>query len=133
NDEDLDLRPETIPNFKVKPDDMSYTELKMFATEVKKNGGDPNRWLVDLNFKLSIPFANFIMVLFGAPIASSRKHSNAIFGFIISLMSAFIYYGLNTMIKTIGHNGQLPPVSSAWLTNVLFLIGGVVILFTARK
>jgi lipopolysaccharide export system permease protein len=94
NDEDLDLRPETIPDFKVKPDDMSYAELKMFATEVMKNGGDPNRWLVDLNFKLSIPLANFIMVLFGAPIASSRKQSNAVFGFIISLMSAFIYYAL---------------------------------------
>jgi lipopolysaccharide export LptBFGC system permease protein LptF len=37
------------------------------------------------------------------------------------------------MIKTIGHNGQLPPLSAAWLTNALFLIGGFVILFLARK
>ena len=131
-DENIDVEPERIAQSKVKPDDMSYDELKVFTSEVLRNGGDPNRWLVDLNFKLSIPFANFIMVLFGAPIASSRKHG-AIFGVIISLISCFIYYGSNTMIKTIGHNGDLPPFLSAWLTNGVFLVAGFVILLVTRK
>ncbi|NIR48260.1 LPS export ABC transporter permease LptG [candidate division KSB1 bacterium] len=131
--QNLDVRPEKIIRLKVEPEDMSYGELKKFIAEVKRNGGDPARWLVDLHFKLSLPFANLIMVLFGAPLASHKKRSGAIFGFIISLLICFVYYGSNRLVQTMGQNGTIPPIAAAWLTNGVFLISGVFLLIFTRK
>ncbi len=132
-DHNIDITPEKILQTRVQPEDMSYRELKFFADEVKRNGGDPNRWLVDLYFKTSIPFANFIMVLFGAPLASNKKRSGAIFGVLISLLISFIYYGFNKFIQTLGQNGSVEPLLAAWLANGVFLAAGVWLLIATRK
>ncbi len=132
-DEDIDLEPGKLTQSQVKPEDMSFTELRIFTGEVKRNGGNPHRWLVDLYFKISIPFANFIMVLFGAPIASNKKRGSVIFGFIISLFVSFIYYGFNKFIQTLGQTGHLQPLFAAWLANLLFFAAGFGLLIYTRK
>ena len=133
SDDNIDIKPEKLAESKIAPEDMSFQELRVFTDEVLRNGGDPNRWLVDLHFKLSIPFANFIMVLFGAPLASRKRNSNAVFGFIISLLVCFLYYGSNTLVKTLGQNGDFPPLFAAWVTNLVFFVCGLLVLFFSRK
>lgn len=133
HDPNLDITPEKILQTRVQPEDMSYNELKFFANEVKRNGGNPNRWLVDLYFKTSIPFANFIMVLFGAPLASNKKRSGAIFGVLISLFISFIYYGFNKFIQTLGQNGNVEPLLAAWLANGVFFVAGACLMMFTRK
>lgn len=133
HDYDLDVTPEKILQVRVQPEDMSYSELAFFINEVKRNGGDPNRWLVDLYFKTSIPFANLIMVLFGAPLASNKKRSGTIFGVLISLFISFIYYGFNKFVQTLGQNGNVEPLLAAWLANGVFLTAGIWLLVVTRK
>ncbi len=132
-DYNIDIKPEKLIQSKIEPADMSFNELKIFTTEVIRNGGDPDRWLVDLHFKISIPFANFIMVLFGAPLASQKKRGGALFGFIISLFICFIYYGSNRLIQTIGQSGNLTPIIAAWFTNGIFFTSGIALLFSTKK
>ncbi len=129
----LDITPEAISRFRIDPQDMSYRELKAFIREVRRNGADPNRWLVDLYFRLSLPFANLIMVLFGAPLASDKNRSSPLFGFMVSLTIAFVYYGSNRLVQTLGQNGSIAPPVAAWATNVFFLLLGGVLLYHARK
>ncbi|HEX9653638.1 MAG TPA: LPS export ABC transporter permease LptG [bacterium] len=133
HDRDIDITPDKIMQTRVQPEDMSYSELKFFTNEVKRNGGDPNRWLVDLYFKTSIPFANFIMVLFGAPLASNKKRSGAIFGVLTSLLISFIYYGFNKFIQTLGQNGTVEPLLAAWVANAVFLAAGIWLMVVTRK
>lgn len=130
---DLEIDPEKITRLRVEPEDMSFSELKHFISEIRRNGGNPNRWLVDLHFKVSLPFANLIMVLFGAPLASTKNQSGAIFGFIMSLFICFVYYGSNKFIQTLGQSGNLVPLAAAWLTNGVFLIAGLLLLLLIRK
>ncbi|MFQ5638807.1 MAG: LPS export ABC transporter permease LptG [bacterium] len=130
---ELDIKPEKFAYFKVEPEDMSFQELQDFISEILRNGGDPDRWLVDLHFKISLPFANLIMVLFGAPLASQKKRSGAVFGFIVSLLICFIYYGSNKFIQTLGQNGTLDPLFAAWITNGVFLTAGCVLIVFLRK
>ena len=132
-DEFLDFKPEQLENFYTDPNDMSYTELENFIHEVKRNGGNPKKWLVDLHFKVSIPFANFIMVLFGAPLAARRNRGGTIFSLIISILVCLIYYGLIRVVQTLGQTGVMPTVFSAWFANGLFLVAGIGILFFGRK
>ncbi len=132
-DRRLGFGPEDLSRFKIDPEDMSYAELKAFVREVRRNGADPNRWLVDLHFKLAVPFANFILVLFGVPLASSRNRSGALFGFMVSLIICFIYYGSNQMVKTLAAAGALPPAVAAWATNGVFFFGAMGLIYGARR
>ncbi|MFQ5823304.1 MAG: LPS export ABC transporter permease LptG [bacterium] len=131
-DNDIDFKPEQLAQTQKEPEDMSYKELNYFILEVKRNGGNIDRWMVDLYLKISFPFANFVMVLFGAPLASNKKRSGAIVGFIISLMICFIYFGFIKFVQTLGHNGALSPLLSAWLPNGIFFVSGIILLFKTK-
>lgn len=132
-DAGINFTPKQLAETEVEPEDMSFEELTKFIAEVKRNGGNPVRWLVDLNLKLAIPFANFIMVLFGAPLASNKKRSGAIVGVFISLVICFVYFGLVKLTQTMGQNGTLSPVLAAWFSNGVFSVLGLFVLFSAQK
>lgn len=131
-DNNIDFKPEQLAQTQKEPEDMSYGELNNFIKEVKRNGGDANRWLVDLYIKISFPFASFVMVLFGAPLASNKKSSGVIAGFIISLIISFIYFGFVKFIQTLGHTGTFSPLLSAWLPNGIFFASGIILLFETK-
>ncbi|MDZ7721350.1 MAG: LPS export ABC transporter permease LptG [candidate division KSB1 bacterium] len=128
------LRPENIKRMTKSPEAMSYAELKAFIQEVKRNGGDPDRWLVDLYLKLALPFANFIIILFGAPLSSSQTYrSGNAKGFGISLGVTFVYFGILKTTQALGHTGALPPGLAAWFANIVFGLLGGWVLFKAKK
>lgn len=132
-DNRLDVTPQKLLQSQIEPEDMSYEELKNFTHEIIRNGGDPRKWLVDMQFKISIPFASFIMVLFGAPLASQKKASGAILSLIISFLVSLIYYGFSQFMQTLGELGVLSPFITAWLPNMLFLFGGILLIIFVRK
>ncbi len=122
---DENLRPQDFGRVLKKPEEMSYRELKAFIAEVRSNGGDENHWLVDLYLKIAIPFANFIIVLFGAPLASPKRRSGGATGFGLSLVICFVYFGLIKVCQSFGQNGVLHPVLAAWFANGLFAVWGI--------
>jgi len=127
------FEPEDLSKAQKKTEEMSYWELKQFIANIKRNGGDPDRWLVDLYLKIAFPFANFIIVLFGAPLASRKTRSGPAISFGISLFICFLYFGIIKVSQTFGHNGTLAPMLSAWLGNIIFGIAALFILFKMRK
>jgi lipopolysaccharide export system permease protein len=130
---DLFFTPEILVKVQKEPEEMSFRELENYIREVASNGSDPQRWLVDLHLKLSFPFASFIMVLFGAPLAVGRARSSGAVGVAMTLVVAFLYFGTVKIGQTFSHNGMLPPVVGAWLGNGIFLIAGIIVLVRARK
>lgn len=129
----LDFSPEELSKPQKEPDEMSYAELRGFVRKIREYGCDPKRWLVDLYLKIAFPFANLIIVLFGVPLASSRKRSGAAVGFGISLFICFVYFGVIRISQSLGQQGTLPPVLAAWLGNILFGTIGITLLFKVRK
>ncbi len=116
------------------PEEMSYAELKDFIREVERNGADPDRWRVDLYLKISLPFANFILVLFGLPFSASQtRRSGAAKGFGISLAVTFIYFGMLKTTQAMGHNGKIEPMLAAWFANIAFGLIGAYVLLKTRK
>jgi lipopolysaccharide export system permease protein len=130
---ELSLRPDQVAKVEKKPEEMSYEELQAFIEEVRRNGGDTERWLVDLYLKISFPFANFIIVLLGVSLASNKRRSGMAMAFGLSLFIIFFYFGFIKLGQTLGHNGTLDPLLSAWLGNLVFFVAGVWILIKARK
>lgn len=129
----LTLAPEELSAVQKDPEEMSFQELQQFIEEVERNGGDPDRWLVDLYLKISFPFANFIIVLFGAPLAAGRVRSTGALGIALSITACFFYFGMVKVGQTLGQIGALPPLIAAWLGNIVFLIAGAWILYKTPK
>jgi lipopolysaccharide export system permease protein len=130
---DENLRPQDFAQVLKKPEEMSYQELKAFIAEVKLNGGNESHWLVDLYLKIAIPFANFIIVLFGAPLASPKRRGGGAAGFGISLVICFVYFGLVKVCQSFGQNGVLPPLFAAWFANGLFAAWAIYIFVRTQK
>jgi lipopolysaccharide export system permease protein len=111
---------------------MSSTELREFIEEVKRGGGNPDRWTTDLYLKFAFPFANFIIVLIGASLAANKRRSGAAVGFGISVLVCFLYFGLIKMGQSLGYTGTVPPVVAAWFGNFVFFVVGLTMLLRTR-
>jgi len=130
---DLPVVPDDLALVQKKPEEMSYSELTGFISELKAIGADPRKWIVEKYLKISLPFANFIVVLLGAPLASRKRKGGMGLNFGISLLISFTYFIIIRVGQVLGHNGSLPPLLAAWLGNIVFLFAGVVALFKVRK
>ena len=111
-------------------EEMSYWELKNFIEATKRRGEKVRQYLGELEFKIALPFMNFIVILLGIAITAraGRKGSAVFFG--IGLGLAFTYWLLSRFAIVFAQNGYLPTMVGAWMGNVLFLFIG---LFLYRK
>ena len=113
-------------------EEMTYEELGRQAESVYRSGGDPNKLLVERERKLAIPAATLVIILFGAPLATTVKKGGAAFGVGVSLGSTLVYILLMRLCGAIGIAGALPPLWAAWAPNMIFLLAGLVLLARVR-
>ncbi|MFQ6615479.1 MAG: LptF/LptG family permease [Fidelibacterota bacterium] len=129
----VNFDPDDITRQAVSPEEKSYAELKLFIQELKDSGVDTTRWDVNLHGKISFAFTNLIVVLFALPLVASKAKGSLAFGAGISVFVIFAYYAFIRIGQTLGYKGILDPFLSAWIGNVVFSLGGVVLLILARK
>ena len=130
---DTNIKPENMLEIQKKPEEMSYTELNRFIADLQTIGADVRKWIVERQLKISVPFANFIVVLLGAPLASRKRRGGMGLNFALSLLVSFIYFIIIRTGQVMGHQGSLNPILAAWLGNLIFMTLGLIGLFTVRK
>ena len=128
----LGVPPEELRNDPPDEDEMGYDELGRRAAAVYRSGGDPNELLVKRDQKLSIPAATLVVMLFGAPLATTVKKGGAALGVGVSLGSTIVYIMLLRLFGAIGASGGLEPFWAAWLPNFIFLGVGMLLLARVR-
>ena len=112
---------------------MDYYTLRDFISNQEDAGQDVARWLVDFYSKTSFPFASVIVVLFGVPFASQKRRGGVGVQLGISLLICFVYLIFMKVSQVFGYNGDINPFLTAWLANILFLAGAVVVMLKVRK
>ena len=130
---DLNFSPDDITQQSKKPDEMSYSDLTDRIQQLKENGVDSTKWEVDRYFKISFAFTNFIIVLFGIPLVVVRPKGGLSFGAGMGIFVIFIYYVFIKLGMSIGYSGITSPFTAAWMGNILFFIGGILLLIFVRK
>ena len=130
---ELGFKPEDLMKIQSKPEEMNYWQLKEFVQKQVSTGANALRWKVDLKDKIANPFAAFIIVIFGVPIAVTKRRSGLMVGFGISLLVCFLYFGVIQSGKVLGYKGLVDPVFAAWGGHVIFGIVGIISVLTARK
>ena len=90
------------------------------------------RWEGSRFLKISFAFTNLIVVLFGIPLTVLKTKNSLSFGIGSSVLVIFCYYAFIKFGQTLGYNGIINPLLSAWLGNIIFTIGGLILLSRAK-
>ena len=106
---------------------MSYWELSNHIEAAKRRGEKVHKFAAELQFKIALPFMNFIVILFGLSLAArtGRRGGAALFG--VGLLLSFTYWILSRFALVFAQNGYIPVMVGAWIGNVIFLILGLVL------
>ncbi len=130
---DLTFAPTDIVKKVEKPEEMNYTELHNFIIRQQSSGNDVARWMVDYHNKVAFPFASVIVVLFGIPFSFGKRKGGVAIQVGISAAVVFIYMVFMKISNVFGYNGDLNPLLTAWLANIIFFTAGVVNIFRVNK
>ncbi len=128
-------RPEELLAEDREPEEMGYADLDAYIAKRRQLGADTLEEEVDLQMKLSYPFANLIIVLFGVALVGSAAHTSrhgGAMGFGIALFLTIVFWGFLRVGQGIGYGGGLGPVWAAWLANGVFFVVALILLSRAR-
>ncbi|MGH7570298.1 MAG: LptF/LptG family permease [Gemmatimonadota bacterium] len=117
------------------PEEMGYQDLQAYIAKEERLGAETLTERVDLQMKLSYPFANFVIALFGVALVGSATHLSRRgggMGFGLALFLTIIFWGFLRVSQGIGYGGGLPPAAAAWLANGIFGVVGLVLLSRAK-
>ncbi len=123
-------RPEDLLEVPREPEEMTYAEIARLAAILERTGGDATEWLVRRGQLLSVPVATLIIILFGAPLATSSKRGGTAFGIGISLLTVIVFTMMLKFAGAMGEAGAISPWSAAWMPNIFFF--GAALLLLAR-
>jgi lipopolysaccharide export system permease protein len=124
--------PEQLLALPKDPDEMRYGELQEFIEIIERTGGRPLNLMVKQAQKVAIPVATLVIILFGAPLATTSRRGGAAYGVGVSLAITIFYLMLFKIAGAAGATGSLPPVLAAWLPNMLFAVAAAVLLLRVR-
>ena len=113
-------------------DEMTDSEIDRMVANITRSGGDASTLLVEKGQRKAIAVATLVIILFGAPLATSSRGGGGAYGIGVALGSTILYLLLFRLAGAAGQSGALSPILSAWLPNVLFLACGLILLKRVR-
>jgi lipopolysaccharide export system permease protein len=114
------------------PTDMGFRELGRFITSMERSGAEVNELRVERMLKLAIPVTCIVILLFGAPLATSTQRGGAAYGIGLSLATTIVFLMLIQLTKGIGGKGMIPADLAAWLPSIIFGIVGIILFSRVR-
>jgi lipopolysaccharide export system permease protein len=128
--EKITIKPEHIIRKRLKPDEMNYGELEEFISGMIKAGQNTDRQMVDFYSKTAFPFSSIIVIILGIAVSTySRQRRGLAMQFGICILISFIYLGFSKISHSFGYNGDLNPLFTAWLANLVFAAVGITLLY----
>jgi lipopolysaccharide export system permease protein len=114
------------------PEEMGYGDLGNFIKAMERSGSDVNKLRTERMLKIAIPFTCIIIMMFGAPLATSNQRGGAAYGAGVSLGTTVVFLMLVQLTQAIGDKGIMLPELAAWLPGILFGVVGAVLLVRVR-
>ncbi|MBI1809475.1 MAG: LptF/LptG family permease [Gemmatimonadetes bacterium] len=114
------------------PDEMGFRDLQRYIVAMERSGSDVNQLRVERMLKIAIPATCIIIMLFGAPLATSNQRGGAAYGIGVSLATTIVFLMLVQLTQAIGNKGLVVPELAAWLPGIAFGIVGGILLYRVR-
>ncbi len=129
----LPITPHELNLSQQKITELSLEEFRGRIEQERLGGRDVNRLLVDYYAKFSFPFAAVIVVFFGIPFSSGQRKGGAAVQIAVTALVSAIYLILTEVSKTFSYASVVPPMLTAWMVNILFLIIGIFNLYRIER
>ncbi len=117
--------PEDFTKKQLRPEEMHFQELSEYIKRLQKMGFNPQAELVSLHNKISLPFANLVVILIGIPFAIRQRRGGILIGFGNALAICLIYYLLQAVGNVLGES-FMPAILGAWFANAIFAAYGII-------
>jgi lipopolysaccharide export system permease protein len=131
------IKPEDMVIQKIRYNTMSTCTFRKYINNLKnfrQSGIEERSALIVLNIRYATIFTHIVVMMIGAPFAlETGGKLNKTLNFILALFSAFMYWGTQTIAKSLGENFILSPFIAAWLPNFVFMTIGTYFLTRVRK
>lgn len=128
----VDEEPHELLESPKEPNELTYMEIDRLARIIQRTGGNAQELLTKREQKLAIPMAVLVVILLGAPLATSNRRGGTAYGVGLSLGAVILYLLLFKIAGALGEAGTFTPLTAAWLPNILFFVAGVVLMFRVR-
>ncbi len=86
----------------------------------------------DMHERLALPWACFIVTLFGIPAGTRSARQGVLIGVFLAMSFFFGFYALGNIGSFLGRKQIIDPFLGAWLSNIVFFIAGTVMLIRMR-
>jgi lipopolysaccharide export system permease protein len=114
------------------PEEMGFIELGHFIEAMERSGTDVNKSRTARMLKLAVPVTCVIIMLFGAPLATSTQRGGPALGVGISLATTIVFLLLVQLTQAIGDKGLVMPELAAWIPSAVFGLLGTILLWRVR-
>lgn len=115
-----------------KPAQLNSEKLSSYISVVKPSGRNVTALVIALQRKYAEPHANWIMALFGIPLALSFGRRGAILALSTAIGISIAYWGAVGGFQLLGEYEVLSPTLAAWFPLLIFAMLGVYFLTRAR-
>ncbi len=128
----LGFIPDDIQQQARKPDELDYYKLTERIMQLKENGVDTVKWEVTRYIKISFAFTNLIVILCGIPLVVLKEKNSLSFGAGASVFVIFGYYAFIKFGQSLGFKGVMEPLASAWIGNIIFTAGAIILFLKSK-
>ena len=130
---DVDFLPEDLRRAFKRSEEMNVAELYRYIQEIELEGYDATAFRVDFQARFAYPVLFIIVSIIGIGTAVKRKSREGpsvsiVFGAVV----VFLYWVLHSFCLSLGYGGLLPPIISAWISNIIFSCYAVLNLMNAE-
>jgi LPS export ABC transporter permease LptG/LPS export ABC transporter permease LptF len=108
--------------------EMSYTELASYISDLQQSGFDTTPLRVQLNRKLSYPLITLVMAILAIPFSLLAGKRGSIAGMAAAIGLAIAYWVVAGIFENLGDVNSLPAMLAAWSPDLLFAIAGTYLL-----
>jgi lipopolysaccharide export system permease protein len=130
--EDLNFTPDDLLKKQQKIAEMNLDELRGLIMQQRRAGNDPTPTLIEYHSRFAFAVTPLIVVLFGLPISANKRKGGIAAQVGINILVTFLYLVFMKVSQAFGKNGALDPIITAWLANLIFLVGAVYNVWRAR-
>ncbi|GMR12587.1 MAG: hypothetical protein BMS9Abin29_0777 [Gemmatimonadota bacterium] len=113
-------------------DEMTRADINRLAANIERSGGDASELYVEKNQRSAIAVAALIIILFGAPLATSTQRGGTAYGIGLALGTTLLYLLLFRLTEAAGESGVIEPMMAAWSPNAVFLLAALLLLRRVR-
>jgi LPS export ABC transporter permease LptG/LPS export ABC transporter permease LptF len=109
--------------------DTTVYALPMSELLQQTHGPDGKRFLIELHKRFAYPAACLVLMLVAVPLGVTSRRGGKSSAWVFTILLVVVYYSLSLVGIALGRQNWIPTFLAVWSTNILFALGGILLLW----